>query len=322
MTKKVAVVLFNLGGPDSLSSVKSFLFNLFYDPAIIQLPNPFRWFLAKFISAKREKESKWIYSQMGGKSPILSLTRKQGSLLEVELNNKKKEEYKVFVSMRYWHPMADEVMDHLVEFSPDEIILLPLYPQYSTTTTKSSFDQFKSLLKKSSLKEVRYKKIYSYFNNSTFIKSHVELIKKQTNNIKGKYRILFSAHGLPKRLIKNGDPYQIQIEQTVKNIIQTIDDPTIDYSICYQSKVGPLEWIKPSTQDEIMKAAKEDISVVIVPVAFVSEHSETLVELDIEYKKIFIDKCNKSYIRIDALNDNIFFIQSLVEEVCSKIKEK
>lgn len=312
MDKKTAIVLLNLGGPDKLSSVKGFLFNLFYDKAIIRLINPFRWILAKFISSKREETAKKIYQQIGGFSPILQTTKKQAELLENEL--KKSGNYKVFVSMRYWHPFASEVIEELNNFSPDEIILLPLYPQYSTTTTKSSIDEFKELLKKSKLKEKKLKSICCYYQNSNFIKSHVELIKEKIDGIDGCFRILFSAHGLPEYIIKQGDPYQWQVEQTVNNILKELDRD-LDYTICYQSKVGRLKWITPSTEDELTRAAKENISVVIVPIAFVSDHSETLVELDIEYKELFEDMCNKSYIRVKALNEDKNFILSLVDQV-------
>jgi ferrochelatase len=316
MAKKTAVILMNLGGPDKLSSVKEFLFNLFYDKAIITLPNPFRWILAKFISGKREKTAQEIYQRIGGSSPILAVTKRQAEILEEELN-KQKDNFKVFVSMRYWHPFASEVIKDLEEFAPDEIILLPLYPQYSTTTSKSSIDEFTQLLKKSNLNKIKIKSICCYYQNPNFIKAHVDLIKKETLKIKDKFRILFSAHGLPEYIIKAGDPYQWQVEQTVNQILKELNQD-LDYVVCYQSKVGSLKWITPSTEEELEKAAKEDISVVIVPIAFVSDHSETLVELDIEYKELFEKNSNKTYIRVAALNENKDFILSLVDQVLEK----
>lgn len=307
MTKKIVVVVLNLGGPDKLSSVKEFLFNLFYDPAIIRLSNPFRWLIAKLISSRREETAKEIYSQMGGKSTILPATNKQAKTLEIELNKKLQDEFKVFVSMRYWHPFANEVAKKVKVYAPDEILLLPLYPQFSTTTTKSSLDEFVKLMKDYNLKTT-----CCYFKDPNFIKSHVELIKK--NLPKEKYRILFSAHGLPEKIIKQGDPYQYQVEETVKSVVKELA-PKTDYVVCYQSKVGPLKWIGPSTEDELKKAAEENIAVVVVPIAFVSEHSETLVELDIEYKELFEEKCKKSYIRIPALNDNDLFIKALFDQI-------
>ena len=305
MSKKIAVVLLNLGGPDKLSSVKEFLFNLFYDPAIIRLKNPFRWLLAKFISSKREKTAQEIYAQMGGGSTILPVTKKQAELLEVELNKNLKSEFKVFVSMRYWHPFASEAINKIEKFSPDEILLLPLYPQFSTTTTKSSLDEFSKLLK-----DTKIKTTCCYYKDPNFIKAHVDLIKEKLP--KEKFRILFSAHGLPEYIIKNGDPYQWQIEQTVNSIIKEIGQ--VDHVICYQSKVGRLKWLGPSTEEELHKAAEENIAVVVVPIAFVSDHSETLVELDIEYKELFKEKCSKAYIRVPALNEDANFIKALFEQ--------
>jgi ferrochelatase len=314
MNKKIAVVLFNLGGPDSLSSVKKFLFNLFYDPAIIPLIKPLRWILAKYISSKRNKKAMGIYAQMGGGSTILPLTKNQAELLEKELNKTKKETFKVFISMRYWHPFANEVIKDMEDFTPDEIVFLPLYPQYSTTTTKSSFEEFYMLIKKSVLKNTNIKEICCSYKEANFIKTHVNLIKKQIKKVTGKYRILFSAHGLPEYVIKAGDPYQWQIEQTSSKIMEEFSK--VDYRICYQSKVGSLRWLGPSTEEELEIAAKEDISVIVVPIAFVSDHSETLVELDIDYKNLFekITKVGK-YLRVPALNDNQDYILSLVNQV-------
>lgn len=304
MNKKIAVILFNLGGPDSLSAVKPFLFNLFYDPAIIRLINPFRWLLAKFISSKREKDAIEIYAKMGGASTILPITNKQAELLENKLNTKSKDQFKVFVSMRYWHPFAKEILAKVKEFEADEVLLLPLYPQFSTTTTKSSLDEFSKMIKA--------KTVCCYYKDPEFIKAHVEMIKAKLP--KGKYRILFSAHGLPEYIVKNGDPYQWQIEQSVQGIMEKLGSK-IDHVICYQSKVGKLKWLEPSTEEEIKKAAAENIAVVIVPIAFVSDHSETLVELDLEYKDVFQSKCKKAYIRIDALNYNENYTQALFNQV-------
>ncbi len=315
MTKKIAVVLLNLGGPDKLSSVKQFLFNLFYDPAIIRLSNPFRWLLAKFISFKREEKAKAIYSKIGGRSPILALTQGQAQALEVSLNEEKDKTFKVLVSMRYWHPFASEVINLLEDFAPDEILLLPLYPQFSTTTTESSLKEFANLLKKSSLKNINLKSVCCYYQDPSFIKAHVTLIKEQIFQLKDKFRILFSAHGLPDYIIKQGDPYQFQIEETSKKIAKELAISEADYIVCYQSKVGSLKWIGPSTEEELIRAAKDNITVVVVPIAFVSEHSETLVELDIDYKELFEKNCKKAYIRIPALNEEVNFIQSLVNQV-------
>jgi len=319
--KKTAVILFNLGGPDSPHAVKPFLFNLFNDKAIISLPNPFRFLLAKFISSKRDKEAQKIYSFIGGKSPILELTKKQGEALENELNINGGGKYKSFISMRYWNPLSDKVVKQVKEYAPDEIIFLPLYPQYSTTTSGSSIKDFEQALKKESLSNIARKTICCYADEENFIKSHVEKIKPYYEKaaFHGNPRILFSAHGLPEKIIEKGDPYQVQIEMASHKIANQLSYPALDYVICYQSKVGRLEWIKPSTEDEIIRAAENKIPLVIVPIAFVSEHSETLVELDIEYKDLAKEHGLIAYFRVPALGTDRLFIKSLAE-ICRNAK--
>lgn len=315
MSRKIAVIIFNLGGPDKLENVKPFLFNLFYDKAIINLPNPFRWFLANLISNLREDKAKKIYEKMGGKSPILENTQRQAEELEKLLNISRAEEYKVFISMRYWHPFAEETIKKIEEYNPEEVILLPLYPQFSTTTTQSSFDSF------SKISDIKFKKICCYFDDKNFIKSHYNLLKESLINIKGDFRILFSAHGLPEKIIKEGDPYQWQIEQTVANIMELFSEK-IDYKICYQSKVGKMKWLEPSTENEILEAAKEGKSIIIVPIAFVSDHSETLVELDLEYKELYSSISDKDYVRVDSLNIDKYYLEALKDQVFSLIDNK
>lgn len=309
--KKSAIVLFNLGGPDSKDSVKPFLFNLFNDKYIIPLPKFLRYFVAWLISSRREKTAQEIYAHLGDKSPILEETKAQADSLEKSLQEFSDIDYKVFICMRHWHPMSNEVVNDIVTFNPDEIILLPLYPQFSTTTTLSSIEDFSSKIKKK-LPGILYKTICCYPKDKSFIQSHVSLIAQALEKISNKdnYRILFSAHGLPKKIIESGDPYQWQVENTVKTIIDKLPFSEIDYKISYQSRVGPLEWIGPNTEEEIEKAGKEQKELVIVPVAFVSEHSETLVELDIEYKEIAA-KHSINYVRVPTLSIDNYFVESL-----------
>ena len=309
--KKTAIVLFNLGGPDSLASVKPFLFNLFFDRKIINLPAVFRYFIAWFISVVREKTAKEIYKNIGGKSPIIEETQKQINALKKNLYSRLKSDFEVFMCMRHWHPMSAEIIVQVEKYVPDEIILLPLYPQFSTTTTASSIEDFTRKLDKSSI-DVPCKIICCYPNDENFVKAHADLIRQAINQVRDKsnYRILFSAHGLPKKIIASGDPYQWQVENTVKSVINLINNRDLDYKITYQSRVGPLEWIVPDTEDEIKSAAGRGKELIIVPVAFVSEHVETLVELDIEYKKI-ANKYDINYIRVPTLSVNELFISSL-----------
>ena len=319
---KTAIVLFNLGGPDSLKSVKPFLFNLFNDKNIITLPSFFRYFIAWFISSRREKTAIEIYSQMGGKSTILEETLGQANALKLELSDKIKTEFEVFICMRHWHPMTEEIISRLETYRPAEIILVPLYPQFSTTTTASSIEEFIKIKNKSLIKGIPSKVICCYPQDDNFAKAHASLITKAIEQVKDKnnYRILFSAHGLPKKIIESGDPYQWQVESSVNAVLDQLPFDGLDYKITYQSRVGPLEWIGPNTEDEIKIAVKERKELVIVPIAFVSEHSETLVELDIEYKNI-TNKQDFNYIRVPTLSINNLFIKSL-SEIILKAKEK
>ncbi|MAU41294.1 MAG: ferrochelatase [Kordiimonas sp.] len=316
---KTAVILFNLGGPDSPEAVEGFLYNLFKDPAIISVPNPLRWFLAKMISKRRAPLAREIYEHIGGSSPLLQQTIAQGHDLQKELSNpddgKTLGDVKCFVAMRYWHPFADDVAREVKNWGADKVILLPLYPQFSTTTTGSSVKDWHRVARKKGL-SVSTKLVCCYPDHRNFIKSHLTLLQEALATVPegADVRILFSAHGLPKKVIDKGDPYQQQVEATVKAIVSQLDEG-IDHVVCYQSKVGPLEWIGPSTEDEICRAGRENKAVVIVPVAFVSEHSETLVELDIEYKELAEENGVKTYIRVPALGTEKHYIEGLADLV-------
>lgn len=314
---KTAVILFNLGGPDNLKAVKPFLFNLFSDPAIITLTNPLRWAVAKLIASRRASKARDIYAQMGGKSPIVELTQQQAKMLEERLQ--KKGDYKVFVSMRYWHPRSDAVVKNVANYAPDKVVLLPLYPQYSTTTTASSFQEWDKECAKIKF-AAPTSKICCYPTEKNFVAAHAKLITEAYWKAAehGKPRVLFSAHGLPEKVIAAGDPYQSQVEKTVSAIIQILSVDQLDYAVCYQSRVGPLKWIGPSTEEEIARAGRDRVPIVVVPVAFVSEHSETLVELDIEYRQLASEKMVPSYQRVAALSVDSYFIDALYEMVLGR----
>ena len=310
---KKAIILFNLGGPDKLENVEPFLFNLFNDPEILSIPSILRYPLAKFISKRRAPIAKNIYREIGNRSPILELTQQQAASLENNLSEKGN--YKCFVVMRCWHPRCADVIKKVKEFNPEEIILLPLYPQFSAATSGSSINEWNTLCKKENF-NVKTKTICCYPTETNFLQSHVNLIKKSLKNIEGKnFKLLFSAHGLPEIKIKKGDPYQWQVEESVKAIVDLLKDKNLDYALSYQSRVGPLKWIGPSTDTEIIKYSKEKKGIVIVPVAFVSEHSETLVELDIEYKKLAEKNGCSFYKRVPALGIEENFIKGLTELV-------
>ena len=333
MTKfnhKTAVVLLNLGGPDKIESVQPFLFNLFNDKAIISLPQPFRFLIAKLISSRRKEKAQNIYNHIGGKSPLLDITLSQADSLERELSFDGN--YKVFTIMRYWHPFSKDVVKKIKEYQPDQIILLPLYPQFSSTTTGSSVKDFADNFSDENSASIKI--VCCYPNQDDFIKSHAIHINQTLNKIAdtdlSKVRLLFSAHGLPQKVIDNGDPYVFQVEETAKKTMEFLKnlrklntdsrDVNLDYRICYQSKVGPLKWTTPSLEQEVRKVALDKKIPVIIPIAFVSDHSETLVELDIEYlefaHKIGVEK----YYRVPSLNIERNFIQGLTNIVKTTAK--
>jgi protoporphyrin/coproporphyrin ferrochelatase len=314
---KKAVILFNLGGPDKLENVEPFLFNLFNDPAIINLPTIFRYPLAKLISKKRAPVAKKIYEEIGGSSPILKLTEEQALMLEKKLNkNKTNDEFKCFVVMRCWHPRAIDVMKKVQFFSPDEIILMPLYPQYSAATSGSSIKEWNVVCKKNNY-NIKTTTVCCYPTDKNFINAHTKEILKKIENLKN-FKLIFSAHGLPEKNIKMGDPYQWQVEQSVNAIVENLGLDNLDWILSYQSRVGPLKWIGPSTDDIIVENAKNRKHIVLVPIAFVSEHSETLVELDIEYKKLAKDNGCNEYTRVPALGTNEDFINTMSELIIKK----
>jgi ferrochelatase len=318
--KKIAVVLFNLGGPSSLKGVFPFLFRLFYDRAILDFPNPFRFCLALLISTLRKKKAQNIYKLMGGKSPILENTESQAQALQKLLLGSYNAE--VFVCMSYSKPMISDVFKSLKEFNPEKVVLLPLYPHYSKTTTGSSLAKWYQL---SFVKNLTFptSEICCYFENDDFIKSHQKLIgealKKVDSTFSNKIRVLFSAHSLPQKVIDSGDPYQKQTEITASKIMGDFKD--IDYQVCYQSKVGPTKWLQPSTESALQKASKDGYGVVVVPISFVSEHSETLVELDIDYAKLANQIGLPFYIRVPTLSCEPSFIGLLKKLVDNALDE-
>jgi ferrochelatase len=305
---KIAIILFNLGGPDSLEAVEPFLRNLFSDPAILRLPSLIRRPLARFIAGRRAPTARDIYARIGGASPILGQTEAQARALEQALGTE--HDWRGFVCMRYWHPMTDAVVRSVARFAPDRIVLLPLYPQFSTTTTASSFKAWND--------RAHFKTpttaIESYPVEPGFIAASVELVKQGLAEAgEGPKRVLFSAHGLPERIVKAGDPYQKQVEQTAVAIARAFEG--LDWSICYQSRVGPLKWIGPSTQEEIARAGADKVAAVVYPLSFVSEHSETLVELDIEYRHLASQKGVPTYVRVPAVGTHPLFIEGLAKLV-------
>lgn len=311
---KTAIVLFNLGGPDSPDAVKPFLFNLFHDPAIIGLPQPLRWLVAKLISGRRAPVARDIYALIGGRSPIVPETQRQGQALDAALAGDGAT-YKSFIAMRYWHPFAYETVAEIKAWGAERVILLPLYPQFSTTTTGSSVQDWHRAAAAGDLK-VPTVTVGCYFDQADFVRAHVDTLRAALAEVEEEdTRVLFSAHGLPEKIVKAGDPYQWQVEQCVAAIVTALGAEAPEHAICYQSRVGPMAWIGPSTEAEIKRAGADGKAIVLVPVAFVSEHSETLVELDIEYAKLARESGVTAYHRVPALGVVPGFIDCLVAMV-------
>jgi protoporphyrin/coproporphyrin ferrochelatase len=309
---RVAVILFNLGGPSSLGAVEPFLFNLFRDPAIIRLPNPLRWALAKWISSRRAPIARDIYAKMGGGSPILGQTYNQAGALKSALANDDGIHFESFVAMRYTAPRASDIIEQVRRFRPNKVVLLPLYPQFSTTTSRSSLREWHRLAWRRELK-APVATICCYPQDEGFVAAQSALIAESIASLPPnvRFRLLFSAHGLPEQVIKSGDPYQAQVEQTAKALAAKLARPNLDWRVCYQSRVGSLKWIGPATEDEIKRAGREGLALVVVPIAFVSEHSETLVELDIDYAKLAAESGVNNYVRVPTVGTHPDFIKGL-----------
>jgi protoporphyrin/coproporphyrin ferrochelatase len=313
MTRR-AVVLMNLGGPDSPDSVRPFLYNLFSDRAIIRLPAPLRLPLAALIAARRAPTARQIYAQLGGASPLLANTEAQARALEQELGP----DQHCFVAMRYWHPLTAAAVSAVKQWAPDEIVLLPLYPQFSTTTTESSFDAWEREARRQDL-VAPTRRIRSYPDASGFIAALASLTGEVLDTARTEphpVRLLLSAHGLPERIVKAGDPYPREVAATAAALMRALDRPDVgaphlDATVCYQSRVGPLAWIGPSVEEELRRAARDRVGVVVVPVSFVSEHSETLVELDREYRGVSEQIGVPSYRRVPTVGADPRFVAAL-----------
>jgi ferrochelatase len=309
MGEKIAVVLFNLGGPDRPEAVRPFLRNLFSDPAIIGAPGPVRWALARLISTLRDKSARANYAKMGGGSPLLPETIAQARALEAAfraLPGHEADEVRAFSAMRYWHPFVAETVAEVRAFAPDKVVLLPLYPQFSTTTTGSSLQAWRAAGGPPA------KVVCCYPDAPGFVAAHAEAVMAAWNaaGTPERVRVLWSAHGLPQKTIDAGDPYQRQVEETVAAVTALLP-PAFDHAICYQSRVGPLKWIGPSTEEALEQAARDKIGVIVTPIAFVSEHIETLVELDEEYREKAHELGVPFYQRAAALGVRPAFIAQL-----------
>ena len=312
---KTGVVLLSMGGPDSLDAVQPFLYNLFSDHDIIRIPRPIQKPVAWLISKVRAKKTRHYYELMGGKSPQKEQTLEQARKLQELLGDR----YRVVVAMRYWHPFTKEALEELFKEKIERIILLPMYPQFSTTTTGSSFREFERVYRKYSYPKVPILRVKDYHDHPLYIRAMVENIKENLGNWKD-YFFLFSAHSLPLYVIEEGDPYKKQTERTVKLIMEHF--PNVPYRLGYQSKVGPIKWLEPMTDRLIEDLAKEGVKkLAVIPVSFVSEHSETLYELDIQYGSLAKNLGIEDYRRIPTLRTHPTFMEALKDIVLSVERE-
>ena len=312
---RVAVVLFNLGGPDSPAAVGPFLRNLFSDPAILRVPFFVRPLLARIIARARLKPATENYRQLGGKSPLLEMTEAQARAIEAALPEL---DAKCFIAMRYWHPFSLETARAVKAWGPDEIVLLPLYPQYSSTTTGSSLTAWRTAAARVGL-IAPVSGVCCYHSDAGFIAATLAIARDAYQSARSALdpaiplRILFSAHGLPEKIVRDGDPYRYQIEQTVAAIVAGWRRDDLDWRICFQSRATPVKWIEPATDDEIRRAGQDKTAVLVVPIAFVSEHSETLVELDIEYREVAEKAGVPGYFRVPTQQVSPSFIAALAD---------
>jgi protoporphyrin/coproporphyrin ferrochelatase len=306
---RVAVVLMNLGGPDSLQAVQPFLVNLFSDPAIIGLPGFLRLPLARFVASRRSRVARDIYARLGGRSPLLANTEAQAQTLEAALGPG----HRCFIAMRYWHPLSSETAREVAEWAPDEIVCLPLYPQFSTTTTASSLAAWQIAAAREGLICPTHV-VRCYPCEQGLVEAIAGFVGPALDAASGTGkppRLLFTAHGLPKRIVRGGDPYPDQVERTAAAVVAALARPELDWRVCYQSRVGPLEWIGPATDEEIRRAGEDGVALVVAPISFVSEHSETLVELDLDYRHLAEVVGVTYYYRVPAVGVEPMFIESL-----------
>ncbi len=317
---KTAVVLFNLGGPDSLEAIEPFLFNLFSDRDIFKIPFGQKLF-ARFISRRRAPKVRTNYQAIGGKSPINEWTEWQRNTLFNVLQNEI-QDIDVYTAMRYWHPIINDVATDIAKKKYEKIVLLPLYPHYSISTTGSSFNEWKRVYKDDTSRMIY---INDYFKNEFYISAINERINETIQQFpedaRENIQFLFSAHGTPVSLVKKGDPYSEQIEKTVKGVMEARNF-SHDHHLCFQSKVGPVKWLEPSTEDTIKKLAeKNKKNLLVIPISFVSDHIETLFELDIEYREIAEDNHIENYRVMKGLNDSMKYIEALKELVIEVLKK-
>jgi ferrochelatase len=305
--------------------VQPFLYNLFCDPDIIDLPLAFlfRKRLAKYISTKRAPKVQALYKSVGSKSPILKLTNRQARALEKELN--KTINAKVYVAMRYWHPMTDEVIKQIYKDGVERLVMLPLYPHFSKTTTGSSMNEWNRVLKSQNLNGIPTTLIEQYCDHPLYVQAIVRNInralKRVNIGVRRNVHLVFSAHGTPIQLVKDGDPYSHHIRKTYEAVVAE-GRFGLEHHLCFQSKVGPQKWLEPSLDQTIEQLAEEKVShVIVVPIAFVGDHIETLSEINMETREEAHELGIQYFDMMPALHTNPLFIQALADVVLKKVND-
>jgi ferrochelatase len=308
--RRVGIVLFQLGGPDTLEAIEPFLYNLFCDPDIIDFPfaRIGRKPLAKLISTTRARKVQHHYATIGGGSPIRRHTERQAGALQASLRDQGLDAH-CFVAMRYWHPFTREAIERLRAAQCDEVVLLPLYPQYSSTTTGSSLNEWRRLFPG----EAPVHCVQAFYRNTMYLDAVVERVDQALSRFPQPDRpeIVFSAHSIPMSIIDKGDPYRQQIEETVDLLMQR-GGWSNQHRLCYQSKVGASRWLQPSLHQTLRHLAAEQVrEMCVVPVAFVSDHVETLGEIDHEARQEARRFGIQQFEMSAGLNDSPKFIQAL-----------
>lgn len=322
--EKVGVLLLNLGGPDTLQDVQPFLYNLFADPDIIRLPRLFRFLqrpLAQLISVVRAPKSKEGYAAIGGGSPLRRITDEQAHALKMALK-KKKLDVNVYVGMRYWHPFTEEAVQQIKKDNITKLVILPLYPQYSISTSGSSIRVLQNIFREDAYFAGMPVSIIEYwYQREGYVKSMSDLIEQELSNFTNpeEVMIFFSAHGVPVSYIEDaGDPYRDQMEDCISLIMDELKSRGIvnQHTLAYQSRVGPVQWLKPYTDEVIVELGQKGVkSLLAVPVSFVSEHIETLEEIDMEYRELALESGIENWGRVPALGCKSSFISDLADAV-------
>jgi ferrochelatase len=321
---RVGVLLLNLGGPDKLEDVRPFLYNLFADPEIIRLPFP--WLqspLAWLISTLRAKKSRENYKEIGGGSPLRRITEEQAQALQEQLRQRG-QDVNVYIGMRYWHPFTEEAIARIKRDQIDHLVILPLYPQFSISTSGSSFRLLEQLWESDPvLQKIDYTVIPSWYDRPGYLQAMADLIAQQIDQFASPndFHVFFSAHGVPVSYVEEaGDPYQKEVEECVALIMKTLDRPNA-HTLAYQSRVGPVEWLKPYTEDALEELASEGVkNLAVVPISFVSEHIETLQEIDMEYREVAEEAGIHRFERVPALNTHPIFIGELATMVSEALE--